>query len=412
MSTTVGERFEVEDLDADDVLAFMRDLDLEARRIEAWKLRAAAHWADLHPATTDTGAAAPDGSVLGPDETLGGDGTPSVAAFTPEELGVVLRVSPSSAAALVADALDLRHRFPMLWTQVMRCEVPAWLARRVAQQTRALPQAGAAYVDDTLAARTTPWGTGVLDRVVAHAIANFDTAAQAEKEDRGQGSWDVKLTHPGPTEFAGTSELWARGDTVALQRLYDQICAHAHQALLDGDPDPLGPRKAKALGDLGVADQQPGKARLYLHIDAADLDPEASAIGTVEKLGPATTTKIRQWVGHSRVTIVPVLDLDRDDPVDHHDPPHRMREHVILRDHHCVFPGCTRDARSCDLDHIEPYLDPGDGGPPGQTRPTNLAPLCRRHHRAKTTGLWRYTRTPDGRCLWRGPYGVTFLASP
>jgi hypothetical protein len=407
MSTTVGERFEVEDLDADDVLAFMRDLDLEARRIEAWKLRAAAHWADLHPATTDTGAAAPDGSVLDHDETLGGDGTPSVAAFTPEELGVVLRVSPSSAAALVADALDLRHRFPMLWTQVMRCEVPAWLARRVAQQTRALPQAGAAYVDDTLAARTTPWGTGVLDRVVAHAIAKFSPPEHTSREEQAQATWGIELRHPTPTECAGTSELIARGDTLLLQRVYDQI----HDTARDHGIPPI-----EALAQLVDGGQPPGtspsKTRLYLHIDATDLDHDTTSIGTVEKLGPATTTKIRQWVGHSRVTIVPVLDLDRDDPVDHHDPPHRMREHVILRDRHCVFPGCTRDARSCDLDHIEPYLDPGDGGPPGQTRPTNLAPLCRRHHRAKTTGLWRYTRTPDGRCLWRGPYGVTFLASP
>ena len=54
------------------------------------------------------------------------------------------------------------------------------------------------------------------------------------------GSWDVKLSHPGPTEFAGTSELWARGDSIALQALYDLICAQAHQRHLDGDTDHLG----------------------------------------------------------------------------------------------------------------------------------------------------------------------------
>ena len=59
MSAAPGERFEVEDLDADNVLAFLRDLDEEARRIEAFKLRAAAHWADLHPATADTGCRDP-----------------------------------------------------------------------------------------------------------------------------------------------------------------------------------------------------------------------------------------------------------------------------------------------------------------------------------------------------------------
>ena len=46
-----------------------------------------------------------------------------------------------------------------------------------------------------------------------------------------------------------------------------------------------------------------------------------------------------------------------------------MREHVILRDGHCVFPGCDGDARRCDLDHIDPYVPIDEGGPPGQTNP-------------------------------------------
>jgi hypothetical protein len=85
-----------------------------------------------------------------------------------------------------------------------------------------------------------------------------------------------------------------------------------------------------------------------------------------------------------------------------------MREQVTLRDQHCVFPGCTRDARSCDLDHIQPYQP---DGPPGQTHPGNLAALCRRHHRAKTLGLWRYTRTPEGAYQWHGPHGTRFLVT-
>ena len=35
-----------------------------------------------------------------------------------------------------------------------------------------------------------------------------------------------------------------------------------------------------------------------------------------------------------------------------------------------------------------------------------------RRHRAKTHGLWRYTRTPDGHYLWHGPYGTTYLVTP
>ena len=85
-----------------------------------------------------------------------------------------------------------------------------------------------------------------------------------------------------------------------------------------------------------------------------------------------------------------------------------MRDLVHLRDEHCIFPRCQVDAKSCDLDHTIPY---DETGPPGQTTPANLASLCRRHHRAKTTGRWRYLRTPDGDYLWHGPYGTTYLVT-
>jgi 5-methylcytosine-specific restriction endonuclease McrA len=100
--------------------------------------------------------------------------------------------------------------------------------------------------------------------------------------------------------------------------------------------------------------------------------------------------------------------MARRDAVDSHDPPGWMRDLVHLRDSHCIFPRCQVDARSCDLDHTIPY---DENGPPGQTTPTNLAALCRRHHRAKTTGRWRYLRTPDGDHHWHGPDGTTYLVT-
>ena len=85
-----------------------------------------------------------------------------------------------------------------------------------------------------------------------------------------------------------------------------------------------------------------------------------------------------------------------------------MRELVILRDRTCAHPNCDRSARDCDLDHIEAYVEMDDGGPPGQTRPDNLAPLCRRHHRAKTHYGWTYQRNADGSYTWTDPFGRTY----
>ena len=126
--------------------------------------------------------------------------------------------------------------------------MPAWQARRVAQQTHALPLAGARWVDHRLAARTDgSLGPVITDRLVALAVAKYDPEAQEKREDNARAASDVKLSHPDPTLYNGTSDLAATGDTPTLQGFYDLLCAIAHQLWLDGDTDPLGVRKIKAI---------------------------------------------------------------------------------------------------------------------------------------------------------------------
>ena len=95
--------------------------------------------------------------------------------------------------------------------------------------------------------------------------------------------------------------------------------------------------------------RRPVQTKLYVHLSLADLAAHAAGIptvGEVEKLGPATLDLIRDWLHDSKAIVQPVLDLNNTDAVDRHDPPPRMREQVILRDSHCVFPWCGRDART------------------------------------------------------------------
>jgi hypothetical protein len=464
-----GQPVLVDELDADWLLVLLAEKETAAREAERGKLRLAAQWCGLHPATAETGVATwGDTGLPGMrdhDESLGGEGTPLVAAFTPEPFAAALGVSTMTGMQLLADALDLQHRHARIWARVDALEVAPWKARKVAQATHGLSQAAAAYVDAELADRLDSCGAVLIERVVAQAIAKFHPELLRQREKRGKDGWDVRLRHPDASDFAGTSWLEATGDSMDLSRFYELVCDQAAALAALGDTDSLGARKAKALGVIAdhqaqldlfamtgrsatggdssgaaepsgagklsgaeatpvpvAATRRSAKTTLYLHLSLADLiaDPGAAtalgdrtdgalAVGEVEKLGPATIARIKEWVGHSRVSVRPVLDLARTDAVDEHDPPEWMRELVILRDRHCVFPWCSRDARGCDLDHVDPY---DEDGPPGQTRPENLAPLCRRHHRCKTSGRWRYRRRPDGSYDWIGPYGRRFLVRP
>ena len=96
-----------------------------------------------------------------------------------------------------------------------------------------------------------------------------------------------------------------------------------------------------------------------------------------------------------------------------------MRELVILRDRHCVFPWCGRDARTCDLDHLEPYDETRTTRPdptrqpraavqatsPGQDlRPMALPPRPRRTRRHL------HLDRPHGRTYTVGPDGTRATA--
>jgi len=87
--------------------------------------------------------------------------------------------------------------------------------------------------------------------------------------------------------------------------------------------------------------------------------------------------------------------------------PSRKLQHLIrARSATCTAPGCTRPAAACDLDHTVPW----DQG--GLTCECGLAPLCRRHHRAKQAEGWHLDQPEPGLLLWRVPSGRTYATTP
>jgi len=86
-------------------------------------------------------------------------------------------------------------------------------------------------------------------------------------------------------------------------------------------------------------------------------------------------------------------------------PPAGIRRFVTQRDGSCRFPGCTRVAARCELDHVDPY-------PHGPTTPANLITVCKHHHRAKHQGGWALQMTKDGVATWTDRTGRTYAPTP
>jgi hypothetical protein len=393
---------------------------------EAQLLRIAAHWADLHAALPGAAASGftvepPAGGLIGGLEQmvpLAGAGAPEVAEFAPAELGAALSISSAAAMSLVGDALELRHRLPRLWARVLDGRLPAWRARQVADHTKSLSPEAAAYVDAQVEAVAHEIGLHRVLRLVDVAIARFDPETAAERERAAADSRGV-WTSEEVTD--GTRSVHIEADALDVTVFEERIDEIAEALGRLGDSDRADVRRAKAVGVIadpqGTLELLHGQERaatarcssrpratVYVHLSEASVRGR-SGVARVEGLGPATLELVRQWLGRSDVTLTPVLDLHNRAAVDAYEAPDAMREAVLLRSPCCPFPWCNNLSRTKDMDHIVPFVPPDEGGPPGQTAPHLLGPLCRRHHRYKTHGGWTYSMPEPGFYLWRSPLG-------
>lgn len=220
---------------------------------EAAEFVLAAHWADLHDEATLTNpTGAGSGRVLPGTErarAFGGDGTPWVGEFAAAELGCLLGRGPVAAATLVADALDVRHRLPVLWAAVNDGSARVWQARHVASRTRAvgLTLEQARWVD----AQTTPYlGSLPWSRFQDLLEAKIVEVDPEAAEARRVAAALERFVATGQCDEYGLKTVVAKaaaGDAVFFVAMCDRI---AEVLLLEGDTDPVGARRSKALGIL------------------------------------------------------------------------------------------------------------------------------------------------------------------
>ncbi|MDP3895025.1 HNH endonuclease signature motif containing protein, partial [Nocardioides sp.] len=183
------------------------------------------------------------------------------------------------------------------------------------------------------------------------------------------------------------------------------------------DGDTLGGRAGRSATVSRPSPQvKPRQVVLYVHLSEAALHSGTSTdqcvcgrgrevqIARVEGHPMVLADQVRDWCANpdTQITVKPVIDLAGHIDVDAYQIPDRLADQARLLNPTCVFPSCRRPARHCDLDHNHPYAHGG------RTCSCQLAPLCRRHHRAKTFDRWRYQRINATTFIWTSPHGLMF----
>jgi hypothetical protein len=265
-------------LHAATVLGAARDFRRAANAAEARVLAAAVEWAHLHVVSEVEDAAT--WSVAEGHDTgipIAGDGCPLVSEFAIGELATALGLSDVSGRHLIAQALELAHRLPKLWSRVQAGQLAPWRARRIAEETQDLSVEAAGWVDAQLAPFAHRTGLVQTQRTVEEAIARFMPEYATERRDRAADQRYLTIDHH-QVSFTGTSRVHGELDLADALDLEDAITTEAQHLADLGSQESLDARRAAALGAI---------ARRDLHLDLTSGGGEgAGVVSTGSTTGP------------------------------------------------------------------------------------------------------------------------------
>jgi hypothetical protein len=362
-----------------------------------------------------------------------------VALDAPAVVSGVLCVSAVHAERRVRDAVRRAADGPLgtststglggLHAAMVAGRLDAYRAQVVAHELEEVPAHVAATViatvDDSFDRDSAP----ALRRRVRRVLARIspDLLRQRAVRARSESSLQRWVDEPGVDTWHGTfpSEeacaAWAAIDALAQRYVADGTCERIDRA------------RARALTDLvtgqasidvrvsfttatGPADSPHTGSRQPASTDLVEVsglragEPVLVERSWLDRAVAATVVAGRGPLGRPRLLL---CDAGTGAPVDPtgdltttaYRPGGRLAAFVRARDEHCRFPGCHVAARFCDLDHVRPF-------PFGPTSATNLACLCRRHHRVKQRPGWAATLHPDATMTWTDPTGRTRTTHP
>ncbi|ORV81367.1 HNH nuclease [Mycobacterium interjectum] len=347
------------------------------------------------------------------------------------EVSAAMNLSATAAGYMVSYAEALDVRLPQVAVLLAEGRTDWRTVRLIISRTDLVTDEGVmAGLDRSLAVRMRNWQGWSKQRIV-NAV---DAAVRAADPDAARERREVaeKDRHIAVSARAdGMADVYGSVAVAAatafdrrLSQLADDVCA--------ADPRTLDQRRADALAALaegrrlGCACGRPecatragdelatsavGGARVVINVVASDqtVYADSDQPGYLAGYGVIDAEQVRRLAEAASVlTANPVTS-----PAAAlcYQPPAALERAVRCRDLTCRFPGCSRPAIACDIDHTIPFnhRDPETGG---LTVFDNLKCLCRLHHRLKTFGGWRDTQLADGTVVWISPAGRIYRTSP
>lgn len=329
-----------------------------------------------------------------------------------EEIAAALGIAPTTAKHRMEIARKLAGPLSDTAAALERGEISPMHAIVLVEETAGASTAVAAEVQARVLPRAGSRTVSELRRVLRRAIAVADPLTAELAHAAAAADRDVQTF----ADDHGMATLWARLPAPDAELVFTALDAGAARKGAD-DPRRVGQRRAdvlvewavRALDDPTLPTRQRRRPHISVTVDLptllglADSPAHLAGYGAV----PASVARTLAADGEWRrlvtdATSGALLDYGRRT----YTPPAALADFLLVRDSTCRFPHCPRQAECCDLDHGVPW----ERG--GATSADNMGPLCRRHHRLKTSGRWTLRRSPDGTVTWTSRHGVTYHVPP
>jgi Domain of unknown function (DUF222) len=330
-----------------------------------------------------------------------------------EQVRTALRVGGDEARTRLLEGVVLTQTLPATLALLESGAISDRQATRLVEEVIGLNPELVPELEGLVLARAAEQSYAAFRRSVIRARAIV--APKEAEQDREQQMTQRRVVFT--PRANGMSEVWALLPSEGAQVL------HAAVRALAGREGPTDTRKVAQREADGLIEM----ATWVLHHDGLPreqgLRPQIQITMTLETLlglndlpaeldgiGPIPSSVARR-LAHDptgtwrRLIVDPINGRCLDYGRSTYTPPAQLREHSIAVHRTCIFPGCHRHARRCDLDHHQDWNDLGE------TSDANIGPLCPRHHHLKHDTRWQLTKTNDG-YTWTDPTGHTYTSRP
>lgn len=328
------------------------------------------------------------------------------------ELACALRIPERTAEALVADSQALVGGLPQTFRALSEGAISWRHARTLVDHASSVPDEFAADFE-----------AAVLPFAKTLTVTKFDRKARKERErvhpetidTRHEKAVDARAIDLQP-DRDGMAWLSAYLPAALAQGIYNRITDMASKQQSAGEERTLTQLRADLFAELLLdgrlhSGRDGGiRPRVLVTVPVLTLLGKGDEPAILEGYGPidlqtalelaASAPSFTRLLTHPETGAV--LSVGRDS----YSVPSDLRTWLRVRDGTCRFPGCSRAARICEVDHTEDWQFGGHTGH------DNLAHLCPTHHRLKHMTGWTVRQLGNGELEWTSPTGRVYTTEP